>query len=78
MARINEQETGMETRARSLLKAVLWQVIGLVTTTLVGLVLTGSAVVGGAMALANCAIGLLAYIIYERLWVHIRWGRLHG
>lgn len=68
----------METRARSLVKAVLWQVIGLVTMTLVGLALTGSAVVGGVIALVNCAIGFLAYVIYERLWVHIRWGRLHG
>ncbi|WP_372892709.1 DUF2061 domain-containing protein [Rhodosalinus sp.] len=68
----------METRARSLIKAVLWQVVGLVTMTLVGLALTGSAAVGGAIALANCVVGFVCYVIYERLWVHVRWGRLHG
>jgi len=65
----------METRRRSLVKAVIWNLIGLATMALVGLVATGSAAVGGAMALINAAVGLVMYLIYERVWAGIRWGR---
>lgn len=65
----------METRKRSLLKAVIWNVIGLATMSLVGLAATGSAAVGGTMALANTAIGFTMYLLYERVWSRIRWGR---
>lgn len=65
----------MDMRNRTVLKAVLWNLIGLLTMSLVGLVMTGSARLGGAMAFANTAVGLVAYIVYERLWAQVRWGR---
>lgn len=67
----------METRKRSILKALVWNAIGLVVTAAVGLAFTGSAAVGGAMALANTAIGTASYFVYERVWAGIGWGR-HG
>jgi len=66
---------GMETRQRSVVKAVLWNAMGLVMMTLVGLVATGSATIGGTLALVNTAIGLTLYVIYERVWAGISWGR---
>ncbi len=65
----------METRRRSVVKAVLWNAMGLVVMTLVGLVATGSAAVGGTLAIVNTAIGLTLYVIYERVWAGITWGR---
>ncbi|AXT28455.1 DUF2061 domain-containing protein [Ruegeria sp. AD91A] len=65
----------METRRRSVVKAIVWNAMGLATMTLVGLVATGSVAVGGALALINTAIGLTLYVIYERLWAGISWGR---
>ncbi|WP_164660962.1 DUF2061 domain-containing protein [Tropicibacter sp. Alg240-R139] len=65
----------METRQRSLVKAVIWNLMGLVMMTLVGLIATGSAAIGGTLALVNTAIGLTLYLIYERVWAGIRWGR---
>lgn len=65
----------METRRRSLVKAVIWNLIGLAVMAIVGLVATGSAAVGGAMALINTAVGLVMYLVYERIWSRIRWGR---
>lgn len=61
---------------RSLVKAIMWQLLGLLTMTLVGLVLTGSARLGGTMALINAAVGLTLYVVYERLWQRIGWGQL--
>ncbi|CUH53210.1 DUF2061 domain-containing protein [Shimia marina] len=65
----------METRRRSLVKAVIWNVIGIVSMTLVGVLATGSASLGGKMALINTVIGFGCYLIYERVWSNIHWGR---
>lgn len=67
----------METRRRSVVKAIIWNAMGLAVMTLVGLIATGSAAVGGALAAVNTAIGLTLYVIYERIWAGISWGR-HG
>lgn len=65
----------MDTRRRTILKAVLWNILGLLTMSLVGLAMTGSATLGGAIAVANTAVGFLAYVVYERLWAQVAWGR---
>lgn len=65
----------MDTKKRSLVKAVLWSALGLLIMTLVGLAATGSAALGGVMAAVNTVIGLVMYVLYERLWAGIKWGR---
>lgn len=65
----------MESGRRSLVKAVVWNVMGLSVMTLVGLAATGSATVGGAIAMANTGIGFVMYILYERVWARVSWGR---
>lgn len=65
----------MESGRRSLVKAVVWNVMGLSVMTLVGLVATGSATVGGAIAVVNTGIGFVMYILYERVWARVSWGR---
>lgn len=65
----------METALRSLVKAVLWTVLGLGVMTIVGFAFTGSLETGGAMALLNASLGLVLYLFYERLWARISWGR---
>ncbi|GAA6190686.1 DUF2061 domain-containing protein [Phaeobacter gallaeciensis] len=65
----------METRRRSLVKAVIWNLLGLASMTLVGVIATGSAAIGGTLALVNTAIGLTLYVLYERIWAGIHWGR---
>ena len=66
---------GMDTRRRSVVKAIVWNVMGLAVMTVVGLIATGSAAIGGTLAVVNTAIGLTMYVIYERVWAGIRWGR---
>ncbi|SEO93065.1 Uncharacterized membrane protein [Salinihabitans flavidus] len=65
----------METRQRSVVKAVLWNAIGLCVMAVVGFVTTGSAMIGGTMAVINTGIGLSLYVVYERVWDRIGWGR---
>lgn len=66
----------METQKRSVVKAIIWNVIGLFSMSLVGLASTGSMALGGKMAVINAALGLSCYFVYERLWAKVRWGRL--
>lgn len=65
----------METRRRSLVKAVIWNVIGLFSMACVGILTTGSVTAGGVMAVINTVMGFTLYLIYERVWSGIRWGR---
>ncbi|EAQ01918.1 hypothetical protein OB2597_00835 [Pseudooceanicola batsensis HTCC2597] len=65
----------METRRRTIVKSIIWTLIGLFMMALVGILMTGSATVGGAMAVINAAIGLVSYALYERVWAAISWGR---
>lgn len=67
----------METRIRTLVKSALWTLLGLLVMSLVGLLFTGSAMLGGAMAIVNAALGFVMYLAYERIWTRIRWG-YHG
>ena len=68
----------METRRRTLVKAIVWNLMGLLVMSLVGLAMTGSAAIGGAMAVVNTVIGLSMYVAYERIWSRMGWGRRHG
>ena len=66
----------METRCRSLIKATIWSLMGLAIMSLIGWLATGSVTVGGVMALINTCIGLVMYVLYERVWASISWGRV--
>lgn len=68
----------MERPARTVVKAIIWNINGLLMMSLVGYVMTGSAGVGGLMALVNTALGLSSYFVYERIWSRISWGRVHA
>lgn len=64
----------METMRRAALKAVTWQVTGLVTMSLLGYLMTGSWTSAGGFALGSAAIGFVMYMLHEKLWSRVRWG----
>ena len=53
---------------RAVAKAASWQAVGLVTSTAIAFVLTGSLATGGAFALASSALGAVLYVVHERVW----------
>ncbi len=65
----------MDSAKRTVLKAIIWQITGIFTMGLVGFFMTGSVAQGLGLALANTAVGTVTYILYERFWARIRWGR---
>lgn len=65
----------MDSAKRTVLKAIIWQITGIFTMGLVGFFMTGSVAQGLGLALANTAVGTVTYILYERFWAHVHWGR---
>ncbi|MFS4436691.1 DUF2061 domain-containing protein [Paracoccaceae bacterium GXU_MW_L88] len=65
----------MDSTRRTLVKALSWQLLGLVTMTLVGFLFTGSISAGGTLALVSAGLGFCCYFLHERVWSAIRWGR---
>lgn len=64
-----------ESRTRSIVKALTWQLLGLVSMTLIALVFTGDIRASGGLALASAATGFLCFFLHERIWARIPWGR---
>ncbi|TFF21669.1 DUF2061 domain-containing protein [Jiella endophytica] len=64
----------MESKKRSLAKAISWQVVGLFSMAILGDIFTGSFFAGGELALTSCGFGFVAYILHERVWAAVHWG----
>ncbi|MEK9160767.1 MAG: DUF2061 domain-containing protein [Patescibacteria group bacterium] len=64
-----------ESRARSLVKAIIWRIIATAGTWITMYLFTqdiwGS--LGGTLAAA--VLGTIGYYFNERVWNHIHWGR---
>ncbi|MEV8465189.1 DUF2061 domain-containing protein [Fluviibacterium sp. DFM31] len=67
-----------DTPLRTLAKTLTWQGLGLLTMTLIGLAITGSVSAGGTIALIGAGVGAVCYVLHERLWARVRWGRRQG
>ena len=60
---------------RSIVKALTWQAMGLFVMMLISWAVTGSVTAGGMIAVLGAASGMVTYILHERLWARIGWGR---
>ncbi len=65
----------METTRRIIAKAASWQTVGLVVMTAITYLVTGSVSEGGLIAVVGCACGMAMYVLHERVWANIAWGR---
>lgn len=64
----------METNRRTVAKAVTYQLMGLVVMTVLGTLFTGSPGMGGALAVISAMVGVLGYVLHEKLWAAVCWG----
>lgn len=65
----------MEKPVRSIAKALSWQATGLVTMTVLAWCVTGDLAASGGLALLAAFVGFLMFIVHERVWARISWGR---
>ena len=69
---------GIETRRRSLAKAVSWRIVAAIITTLVVLAMTGRMEFAAKVGLIDTLIKLGVYFVHERAWNKIDYGRLRA
>ena len=65
----------METRARSIAKAVSYRVLGSATTALIVFVLTNKPTLSIGAGAMDVVLKIGAYFIHERIWDRINYGR---
>ena len=69
--------TSLDTKRRTLVKATVWQLMGLAVMSLIGWIFTGSVKQSGAIAFTGTICGFVIYFLHERAWSQVRWGRFH-
>jgi uncharacterized membrane protein len=67
---------GIETRRRSLVKALSWRVLAAIITTLVVLSITKRLQFAAEIGLIDTLVKLFIYFLHERAWNKIGYGRL--
>lgn len=65
----------MDTTARTIAKAVSWQLLGIVTMAALSYPHTGSLIAALSLAASASASGFVFFLVHERLWNAVRWGR---
>ena len=66
----------MDLKKRTIAKALTWQTLGFIVMLAIGYVTTGSLNAAGGMAIAAFVSGTITYVLHERIWDTVRWGRL--
>ena len=65
----------METRKRSIMKALSWRVIAVLITTTIVFIVSGRVDLAAEVGVMDCLAKLLIYYLHERAWNHIDFGR---
>jgi len=65
----------MDSRSRSIAKAISYRVLGSSCTGLIAYVLTGRATLFVEAGLLDAILKIAAYFVHERMWNHISFGR---
>mgnify|MGYP003673671505 CR=1 FL=1 len=61
-------------RARHLLKAITWRVIGTLDTMFLGWVISGDLRIGLTIGSFELVTKMVLYYLHERVWYHIDFG----
>ncbi len=66
---------GMESRKRSIVKAISWRIVAVLITTLTAYFFTKSVELSLGIGLVDSGIKIFSYYGHERLWNRIGFGR---
>jgi uncharacterized membrane protein len=65
----------MDTRSRSLAKAISWRITGSIDTMVLSFLITGSMKFAAAIGLTEVVTKSVLYYLHERAWLKIPFGR---
>jgi uncharacterized membrane protein len=63
------------TKKRSLAKSLTWRVIAIISTFVIGYVMTGSWSFAASLTVVSNVINFVLYYIHERVWLGVEWGK---
>ena len=66
----------MDSRSRSIIKAITWRIFALLITIIVSFAILGSWSVSIAIGILSNLLKTLFYYIHERLWERTNWGKV--
>lgn len=64
----------MESKVRSLVKAISWRVVATITTVILAFVFTGNWAVSGSIGISELVIKIMVYYLHERFWNSVSYG----
>ena len=71
----NEKHYHVDSRTRSVVKALSWRITALIVTSIVVWVITGSLEFAAAVAGADTLIKIVLFYFHERIWIRAKFGR---
>lgn len=66
----------METHARSIVKSIVWRIIGIVLLLIICFFITKDLKEMTIITILFHGIRMVMYYIHERIWLKIKWGRI--
>mgnify|MGYP001429837219 CR=1 FL=1 len=66
----------MDSKRRSIIKAITWRIFALLITIIVSFAILGSWSVSIAIGISSNLLKTLFYYIHERLWERTNWGKM--
>jgi len=66
----------LESHYRSIVKAITWRTGGTVVTFAVAWIITGNISLSAGIGILDTVIKIGAYYVHERLWIHVKFGKL--
>ncbi|MCY0148868.1 DUF2061 domain-containing protein [Hoeflea sp. G2-23] len=64
----------MDSKIRTIVKAITWQILGLAVSGALAWFYTGSVITALSFAFSTATSGLAFFIVHERIWARVRWG----
>jgi uncharacterized membrane protein len=65
----------MSSKKRSLAKSLTWRIIAVVSTFVVGYVMSGSLAFAASLSVVSNLINFVLYYLHERVWLKVNWGK---
>ena len=65
----------MESKRRSIVKALSWRFLATIITTMIVWLLTGKAEFAATVGVLDTSVKILVYFIHERIWLRISFGK---
>ena len=59
-------------------KSLTWRVIAIVSTFVVGFVMSGSLGFAASLTIFSNLVNFILYYLHERAWLKVEWGRVRG